>query len=117
MSIKAAMQAISNIGRSEKELSAALFVYPIADGMWRGFVRPYDITIEAPSKREAIAALKEMTETYEDMLKMHGTPGHLAVKPFSNTDDSNQFDRIALSALAERGKVNTKDFYAEAIPA
>lgn len=108
---------IRNNTKKKLGCSAAMFVYPSQEGGWRGFVRPYDITIEADTKEKAIEALREMVETYEEILEEYNHPEHLCTKPFSNEEDRVFFDKIALEALVERKKVETDSFYAEALPA
>jgi hypothetical protein len=101
--------------KKELDCSSVLIAYPSKNGKWRGFVQPYDITFEADSKTKVVKALKDMAETYEDMLKEYDYPEHLRSKPFSNEEDSSVFTKIAVEALTERGKFDGKGFYAEAI--
>ncbi|MDR3548074.1 MAG: hypothetical protein P4M11_07415 [Candidatus Pacebacteria bacterium] len=103
--------------KNELDCSSVIVVYSSKNGSWRGFVRPYDITIETETRNQAIEALKDMLETYRNMLKKYNYPEHLQTKPFSDDEDRSFFDKIALEALVGKGKVNTKSFYAEAVPA
>jgi hypothetical protein len=98
----------------ETDLSYVLVAYKSKNGSWRGFVQPYDITIEADSKGKAIESLREMVESYEEGLKKYSYPPHLSIKHLSNEEDNEVFNQLALKSISEKGKLEKANFYAEA---
>lgn len=98
----------------EAQLCAVFVVYKAKSGAWRGFVQPYDITTEAPTKAKALLALKEMAEVYEEGLKKYSYPAHLLTKHLSFPEDVDKFNKLALDSIALKGKVEGADYYAEA---
>lgn len=69
-------------------------VYQSADGNWRGFCYPYDVTCNADSIEEAKSALDELVQLYEDNLAKHGNPSHLIENGLSDEEDQKIFDQI-----------------------
>lgn len=94
-------------------LSAVFVVYKAKNGAWRGFVQPYAITTEASTKAKALVALKEMAEVYEEGLKKYSYPEHLLTKHLSDPEDADKFNQLALDSIAQKGKVENADYYAE----
>lgn len=101
----------------EVDFSYIVYVYQSKNGSWRGFVHPYDVTIEADSKEEALEALKEMAEVYKEGLEKHGNPKHLALKPLSDPEDNERFQKLALDVIADKHQITGTDFYAETVSA
>ncbi len=99
---------------SEATLASIIVVYKAKSGSWRGFVQPYDVTTEAPTKAKALKALREMAEVYEDGLKKYDYPMHLASKHLSDPEDNEVFNNLALRSIAKKGKITGSNYYVEA---
>ncbi|MEK7187137.1 MAG: hypothetical protein AAB690_02470 [Patescibacteria group bacterium] len=99
--------------RKAVDFSCVLVTYKSKNGTWRGFVHPYNITTEAESKNQALTALREMADIYEEGLKKHDYPSHLANKHLADEEDSQMFDRLAINSIINQGAVKGKDYYAE----
>lgn len=97
------------------DFSCVQVVYKAKNGSWRGFVHPYDITIEAETETQARTALDDMTETYEEGLKKHNYPSHLKTRlPLSDEEDRNFFHNLTLNSLIDQGEVKGVGYYARA---
>ncbi len=66
-------------------------IYKTKDGLWRGFVVPYDITHEAKTKKEVEEVLPKLVELYEEGLAKYKNPSHLVSVPLSDKEDINEF--------------------------
>ncbi len=60
----------------------------------RGFVHPYDITVEMSSKKQVLERLRVMTKAYEEMLSEHGNPANLSKKVLSDKTDAIVYDML-----------------------
>jgi len=96
------------------DYSYVLATYKSKNGSWRGFVHPYDITIEADTKEKAVKALEDMVIAYEEGLAAHGSPSHLARKVLSDDEDRDFFHNLTIEALSGKGKIDEENFYAQA---
>jgi hypothetical protein len=102
----------------EVDYSSVNIIYKSSNGTWRGFVRPYDITYEAPTKDKVITVLREMVIQHEECLKRYDYPDHLASVPLSDDEDIKKFNEISMNLmnnlLTKHGKIISSDYYAEA---
>lgn len=114
------MQVLKNIKKNQEKIdySSVLVAYKVKDGVWRGFVHPFDITYESATKKEVVSVLKDMLDAYVDGLHRYGNPAHLSNVPLSHTSDSAKWQRISIDLMSKLQagipKVVTKDYYAEA---
>lgn len=68
------------------------------------------------SKEEAMEALQEMCDLYQDMLNEHDNPEHLKIKTLSNASDQLVFNKVA-ARLMNGVVIDEENLYAEAIHA
>ena len=104
------------------DCSSVSVVYKSKNGLYRGFVQPYDITYEASTQKKVLDVLNEMIGEYEDGLKKYDYPSHLCTVPLSDMEDREKLNEIAPSLfsklLSKKYKIITPNYYAEArIPA
>ena len=78
-----------------------IIVYLVQDkdggGMWRGFVHPYDITVEMNTQDGLVERLRAMTKAYEEMLDDCGRPENLLKKELSYRTDAIVYDKVSSS--------------------
>ena len=100
------------------ECSAVSVVYKSKNGLYRGFVQPYDITYEAGTQNKVLEILKEMTMEYEEGLKKYGNPSHLASVPLTDGEDKEKWNEVSPSLMQQlitrHLKISKPDYYAEA---
>lgn len=66
-------------------------IYKTKEGLWRGFVAPYDVTHEAKTKKEVENILPKLVELYEEGLVKYKNPSHLVNVPLSDEEDIDEF--------------------------
>jgi predicted RNase H-like HicB family nuclease len=100
------------------DFSSVMVVYKAEEGLWRGFVMPFDITYEAETREAVVSVLKEMIDMYVDGLREYKSPKHLSDVPLSNTSDIKKWMSISqelTNKLLNKVKVfEGSDYYAEA---
>jgi len=100
------------------DCTAVSVVYKSKNGLYRGFVQPYDITYEGETKEQVLAVLKDMIVQYEEGLKRYNFPSHLSSVSLSDEEDREKLADIfpgLLQHLREKHfQVTTPDYYAEA---
>jgi len=100
------------------DCTAISVVYKSKNGLYRGFVQPYDITYEGETQEQVLSVLKDMTSLYEEGLKKYNSPEHLTTVPLSDDEDreklNNIFPGLMRQLVARHFKVITPDYYAEA---
>lgn len=77
-----------------------IVVYKTTNNKWRGFCAPYDITCNTDSQEEAITAIENLTELYEEGLRKYNFPEHLSVKPLTNKSDREVF-KFVIAQIAK----------------
>ena len=104
--------------KNKLDCSSVSVVYKSKNGLYRGFVQPYDITYESDTHTKVLEVLKEMTSEYEDGLIKYNHPSHLLHIPLSDEEDKEKLNNIAPhlfgNLLNKNYKINTPDYYAEA---
>lgn len=100
------------------DYSSVMVVYKTPEGLWRGFVVPFDITYEAQSKEEVHSVLKDMIASYVEALNMYNHPKHLIDVPLSDKEDETKWSRISwdiFTAMKQNiSRIEKSDYYAEA---
>jgi len=120
MSIHGIIKYMTTLIREKTKLdcSAVNIVYKSKNGLYRGFVQPYDITYEDETKEKVLSVLKDMTVQYENGLKRYNNPSHLATVPLSDEEDREKWNDISPSLMQQlvtkHFSVSTPDYYAEA---
>lgn len=71
-----------------------LAVYKTKENYWRGFCAPFDITVNAQTKKEAMINLEKLVDLYIDGLKKYNFPKHLSIKPLSDPKDKKILNLI-----------------------
>lgn len=99
--------------RKEVNCSCVIVTYKSKNGTWRGFVHPYNITTESDTKAQALTALREMVDMYEEGLRKYDHPNHLANKHLTDEEDNQMFNKLAIESIINQGSVTGKDYYAE----
>jgi len=104
------------------EFSSIIVTYQSEEGLWRGFVVPFDITFEASSRDEVLSVLKDMQSSYLEGLKKYDNAPHLANVPLSHLEDNRKWQDILIELMNKLhsgvSKIENSDYYAEAqIPA
>ncbi len=108
------------VATSKKQMpvSSISVVYKSQQGMWRGFVVPYDVTYEGNSKKKVLEILQSMRDLYVQGLYRYNSPTHLSDVPLSDDEDIKVFNRISPELLKRtltgNFKFESKDLYAEA---
>ena len=69
-------------------------VYPIKQDDWRAFSSPYDVSCNAPTRKEALKRLEKLVALYEEGLQKYGFPKHLTMKPLSDPQDEKVFKLV-----------------------
>ncbi len=109
---------IKKINMPKLECNAVNVVYKSKNGLYRGFVQPYDITYEAETKNKVLSVLKEMTVQYENGLKRYNNPYHLSSVPLSDEEDKEKWNEVSPSLMQQlitkHFKISKPDYYAEA---
>lgn len=104
--------------KTKLDCSAVNIVYKSKNGLYRGFVQPYDITYEDETKEKVLSVLKDMTFQYEEGLKRYNNPSHLSCVPLTDEEDRAKWNDISPSLIQQLAtknfKVVTPDYYAEA---
>lgn len=95
------------------DFSCVKVVYKAKNGSWRGFVDPYDISIEAESKAEAIDALEDMLDTYEEVLEKYDHPAHLKNRRLTNDEDHDKFIQLVHKILRSSDPIQADGLYVE----
>ena len=70
-------------------------IYQTQEGLWRGFVAPYDVTYEDKTKEKVEEVLPKLVKLYEEGLKKYNNPAHLAVVSLTDEEDIAEFNRYA----------------------
>lgn len=100
------------------DYSSVIVAYVSKEGLWRGFVMPYDITYEADSRQKVVTVLRKMLVQYEKGLKRYNHPAHLLTVPLSDKEDQAKLSKISMELvngmLTKKLKNVGADFYAEA---
>lgn len=99
----------------KKICSSVRIAYQTSRGSWRGFVRPFNLTVELSSKGEVKEALDEMCALYQTMLDEYGNPEHLVNKPFTNAEDRLIFERVSVRLIGQKDPIEEETLYAEAV--
>lgn len=98
--------------------SSVSVVYKSQNGLYRGFVQPYDITYEANTHKKVLEVLNEMVLEYEEGLRKYDHPSHLLHIPLSDQEDKEKLNDIAPhlfgNLLNKNYKIITPNYYAEA---
>lgn len=98
--------------------SCVTVAYQPTKGTWRGFVMPYGITYEAPTKEKIFSVLREMVDLHEDALREYNHPEHLTKVPLDDKQDIEKYNKISMelmnNLLAKNSKIHGADYYAEA---
>ena len=69
--------------------------YKTVDGMWRGFMTPYDVSFEAKTRKKVEEVLPKLVKLYEEGLQKYKNPAHLMTVPLSDKEDIKVFDKWA----------------------
>jgi hypothetical protein len=70
-------------------------IYQTKEGLWRGFVTPYDVTYEDKTREKVEDVLPKLTKLYEEGLKKYSYPAHLSVVSLTDEEDINEFNQYA----------------------
>ena len=114
------MQSLINkfIGEKTVDFSSVIVTYQTDEGLWRGFVMPFDITYEAEDRDTVVQVLKDMHVSYVDGLRKYDNPEHLANVPLSHAEDSKKWQSISIELInklrSNISKIETSSYYAEA---
>ncbi len=99
------------------DCSAVNIVYKSKNGLYRGFVQPYDITYEGKTREKVLSVLKDMTTQYEEGLKKYNSPSHLSNVPLTDEEDKEKWNNISPSLMQQfvtkHFTITTPDYYAE----
>lgn len=97
---------MQTISKTKKELSSGVIqyqkfahIYKTAEGLWRGFVAPYDVTYEAKTKKKVEEILPKLVALYEEGLEKYKYPKHLTSVALSDKEDRNEFFRWTKSVM------------------
>ena len=109
---------IKNKSMPKLDCTAVSVVYKSKNGLYRGFVQPYDITYEGKTRDQVMSVLKNMTIQYEEGLRRYDNPSHLSSVPLSDEEDREKlndiFPGLMRQLVSKHFKVVTPDYYAEA---
>lgn len=99
--------------RQKVNFSCVKVIYKSKSGAWRGFIEPFDLTIEADTCKEASEALDEMLDAYQEVLEEYDRPSHLANKTLSVDEDHDKFLQLIEAGAIKEGGLKTDDLYVE----
>ncbi len=99
--------------REKVNFSCVKVIYKSKSGAWRGFIEPFDLTIEADTCNEASKALDEMLDAYQEILEEYDRPSHLANKTLSVDEDHDKFLQLIEAGVIKDGTTRTEDLYVE----
>jgi hypothetical protein len=85
-------------------------VYKSQSGAWRGFCAPYDVTCEARTKNAAVKKLERLVKLYEEGLVKYSFPQHLSLKPLTDDEDKDMFEKV-LSQVSGRIEKQIREDY------
>ena len=106
------MSTLSVTNRSSKQSSGKVVfprvtqIYKSENGLWRGFMTPYDVSFEAKTKKKVEEILPKLVELYEEGLKKYDYPEHLKHVPISNEEDALVFDKYLAEYLQTMKKIS-----------
>ena len=86
--------SISKTGLGVVYPKVSLF-YKTEDGLWRGFMTPYDVSFEAKTRKKVEEVLPKLVKLYEEGLQKYKNPPHLMTVPLSDKEDIKIFDKWA----------------------
>ncbi len=107
-----------DVMHKEVDFSALLITYKSELGYWRSFAYPYDVTAQAPSKKNALEKLRILVQDYQNALKEYGYADHLVHPPITRLEDRKKFDTVFSSGeiTGDAGqKASIGDCYVETI--
>lgn len=106
------------LGKREIAYSTVIVTYLSENGMWRGFVMPYDLTYEADSRNKVIKVLQDMISSYRTALDEYDRPSHLTDVPLSYEEDQGKWEAISNDVINKLlngvDRIQTSDYYVEA---
>src|SRR5947209_2331571 len=90
--------------------SSVSVVYKSRNGLYRGFVQPYDVTYEAVEEQNTqnsvLSILRDMREQYEEGLKKYEYPSHLSAVPLSDEEDKEKLNKIFPALMQQLASKN-----------
>ena len=90
-----ATRARTSINNKVDSYQKFTYIYQTKEGLWRGFVTPYDVTYEDKTKEKVEEVLPKLAKLYEEGLKKYNNPAHLAVVSLTDEEDILEFNRYA----------------------
>lgn len=112
MCMQTTAKKMQNIA-SENSYNIVSVVYKSTEGYWKGFVHPYDVTVQANTKKDAIAKLEVSLRLYEEGLRKYAYPKHLIFPSVFDQEDREAFNKVVELRGAKCGVVDTPGLYAK----